>query len=220
MGQPAVIPAYTRADGYAALGLARNPFAAEQEPGVAPHLWVARPDEPPMPAPARRQLVQLIGSKGAGKTSLLLRWRARQPGPYHYVLPGLPRWRVPPVASLVYWDEIDRMAAPVRLGAFLVAAATGATVVAGTHVDLASLARRCGLNVVTHVFAPLSPALLHAWATQRIDEARLDGVPPGLILDNATAEQIVAEVGPSWREAAVLLHIWAAQHAARACAAC
>ncbi len=142
MNRAAVAPRYARADGYAALGLAANPFAAEQQPGVAPHLWISRDDEPPMPQPGARQLVQLIGPKGAGKTSLLLRWRDQQPGPYHYVAPGSPRWRFPPLASLVYWDELDRMATPVRALALLAAAASGATVVAGSHVDLAASARR------------------------------------------------------------------------------
>lgn len=214
MDRAIVAPPYARPDGYAALGLLRNPFAAEQQPGVAGHLWIARDDEPPLPTARSRRIVQLIGPKGAGKTSLLLRWSDQRPGPYHYVAPGLSRWRMPPIAALVYWDELDRLAAPIRMAALMAATAIGATVVAGTHRNLAVCARRCGLRVTTYRFAPISAALLRAWADRRIDQARDPAAPLSIQLDSATARRIATQAGASWREAGVLLHMWAAEQAA------
>ena len=73
--------AYADDSGYAALGLSGNPFVAESEPGVAADLWIARDGVPSPPQPGQRRLIQLIGPKGAGKTSHLLRWCALAPGP-------------------------------------------------------------------------------------------------------------------------------------------
>jgi|GEM_PF-1227909 hypothetical protein len=200
-------------DGYRALGLVRNPFVAEQTAGVEPAVWLDRAGQPPAPQPIARRLVQLLGPRGAGKTSLLLHWQAQQPGPYHYVEADWRRWRFPPLAPLVYWDELDRLAAPVRWLAMRAAAARGSTIVAATHIDLAPLAQRHGLTVTTHTFAPISTDELLAWAVRRIDHARLPDQPLGLTLAPALAAQIVTHAGTSWRVAADLLHIWAAERA-------
>lgn len=200
-------------DGYAALGLARNPFVAEPAPGVPEGLWIARAGVPEIPQPGQRRLIQLIGPKGAGKTSHLLHWRALAPAPYHYVPPDFRRWRSPPVAPLVYWDEADRLAAPVRAAAFAYAAARRATVVAGTHADLARTAQACGLAVTTYHFPGLTPPVLCEWAAARIADAALPGQAPALFLDAATAEAVCARAGASLRDAAVELHVWAAERA-------
>lgn len=205
--------AYTDDSGYAALNLAANPFVAEQEPGVAPDLWLPRVGVPDPPPPGQRLLVQLIGPKGAGKTSHLLRWRTQSPGPYHYVPQGPARWRRPPVAPIVYWDEVDRLAGPVRAWVMAYAAARSATVVAGTHEDLTGVARACGLAVTTYRFPGLTPRALREWAALRIADAALPGNTPGLVLDEPTAAAICARVGASLREAAIELHVWAAETA-------
>lgn len=197
-------------DGYARLGLTGNPFVSDRERSVEPDLWLDRAGVPEAPEAGRRLLVQLIGPKGAGKTSHLLRWREAAPGPYHYVAPGRRRWSMPPLAPLVYWDEVDRLAAPVRRMVFGRAARTGATIVAGTHVDLAVPARRAGLEVITHDFAGLTPDVLRAWCDLRIAAVTRPGAEPALDLDDALLAAICAEVGPSLREAAFVLH----QHAA------
>ena len=88
-------------DGYAALGLTGNPFVIEESPGVPAELWLDRADVPAAPRAGQRILVQVLGEKGAGKTSLLTHWRHSAPGPYHYVPPaGAGRWAAPPVADL------------------------------------------------------------------------------------------------------------------------
>lgn len=212
-GQSRLAPPYAPSGGYTALGLAYNPFIAEQRPGVEPALWLKRPDQPAAPHAAQGQLLQLIGPKGAGKTSLLLRWKEIQPGPYHYVAPGLARYCWPPFASIVYWDELDRLAAPVCWLSLRYAALRRITIVAGTHRDLGKLAERCGLQVCSYLFPAISASLLQSWANQRIAAASLPGSSPTLALDLSKAKEIAAQVGPSWREAAVRLHIWAAQQA-------
>lgn len=167
-----------------------------------------------MPAPphaGERHLVQVIGPKGAGKTSLLLRWRATRPGPYHYVAPGWPRWQLPVSAPIAYWDEVDRMAAPTRAVAFRTAVARGATIVVGTHRDLSRPARACGLRVTSYEFPALSPKDLQEWASLRISEVVRPGARPALVLDRNFAAEVCAAVGPSLREAAVILHRWAAE---------
>lgn len=200
-------------DGYARLGLSGNPFVADRDRAVEPDLWIDRTGVPKAPEANRRLLVQLIGPKGAGKTSHLLRWHASAPGPYHYVPPGRKRWSVPPVAALAYWDEVDRLAPPVRALAFSRAARRGATIVAGTHEDLAPAAARAGLAVVTHEFAGLTPAVLRRWCDRRVAAVTLPDRTPALVPDDALLAEVCARVGPSLREAAVQLHQWAADRA-------
>ncbi len=204
---------YSSGAGYAALGLTGNPFVAESRPGVEAHLWISRPGLPEPPVPGGRRLVQVIGPKGAGKTSALLHWRDQVPGPYHYVAMGWRRWAVPPVGDIVYWDEVDRLAGPARIAGFARAAAARATVVTGTHADLSRLARACGLRVLTHEYSMLTPQQLQEWATRRIGGAALAGAQPQLVLDDETARQVCDRAGPSLRSAGVELHKWAARQA-------
>lgn len=94
------------------------------------------------------------------------------------------------------------------------AAARSATIVAGTHEDLTGVARACGLAVTTtYRFPRLTPRALREWAALRIADAALPGSTPGLVLDEPTAEAICARVGASLREAAIELHVWAAETA-------
>jgi hypothetical protein len=200
-------------DPYAALGLRANPFTLERGDAVDDALWLDRGCSAP-PAPAPRRLVQVLGSKGAGKTAHLRRWQAALPGPYRHVPLGPARWRPPPLARIAYWDEADRIPPPVLAAALWLAGRRGATIVAGTHRDLVGVARRAGLSVVTVTLPPLDAAALRAWAERRIAAVRLPGAPAGgLALDETTAEAIARAAEGSWRRAADRLHVWAARAA-------
>lgn len=157
-------------------------------------------------------LVQLLGEKGAGKTSHLLHWRAQADGPYRYYPPDLRRWRFPPLAPIVYWDEADRIPRLWLLLALALAACQRATVIVGTHRDLSTPARRVGLAVQTVELPALTVAEVQTWAALRVAAVCLTAdVPPCLCLSDTEAAAVVAQAGGSWRAAGVLLHIWAAQ---------
>ncbi|WP_242688189.1 hypothetical protein [Alienimonas californiensis] len=210
---------------YAALGLRHNPFLADPVPGVAEPFWIVR-DVPPPPEPGQRRILQLLGEKGAGKTSLSLHWRRERPGPYRYVPPTLPlldgwrRFAPLPVAPLVYWDEADRVPAALLWWGLRRAAKSGATVVVGTHRDLTPEATRAGLPLRSHEFPPLTPEALRAWCAPRIAAAALPGTAPAdrLTVPAEVLRQTCEAAGSSLREASVILHVWAAR-AARSAAA-
>ncbi len=203
-------------DPYEQCGLLGNPFVAEPaQPWTEPG-WADRtPAEPP--APGQGLLIQFIGVKGAGKSTTLNRFRSRSPGPHRYVPPGPGRWRPLPVAPLVYWDELDRSPAGLRWAGWRRAARIRATVVAGTHVDLAAEATRAGLRVQTIELPLISVAELTTWAEARLAGARRSPAGAGAtwLLPPADAARIAAEVGASWRRAADLMHIWVADEVAR-----
>jgi len=195
----------TAGDPYRRCGLAANPFAHGDagEPAAA---WVDR-GLPPPPAPGARRLVQVIGVKGAGKTSTLRRWRDAGPAPWRYVPRGARRLRPLPVAPLVYWDEADRAPAALRRWALRAAARRGATVVAGTHADLGAEAQRAGLGVDTLVLPPITAAELTTWAARRL---AVVGAGPDWALPAPVAADVAARAGASWRTAGDLLHVWVA----------
>lgn len=197
-------------DPYRCCGLQANPFAHGDGGPPAAAGWVDRG----LPAPAepgRRRLVQVIGVKGAGKTSTLRRWQAAAAGPWRYVPPGMGRLRPLPVAPLVYWDEADRAPVAVRWWGWAAAARRGATVVAGTHVGLGAEAQAAGLAVTSVVLSPITADELTAWATQRFAAV---GAGPGWALPEHVAADITARAGASWRVAGDLLHVWVARQVA------
>jgi len=202
-------------DPYRALGLQRNPFEVREVPGVPAAEWIDRGHAPPTPAACA--LVQLLGPRGAGKTSLLFHWKQELPGPYLYYPEGWGRFRLPPVAPLCYWDEADRIPWPWLLAGFAAARWTNATVVAGTHRDLSRVARSLGLAVRTIELPLLTVPTLQAWVERCLAAVRIPDAPIRLHLGPETAARIVGQVGASWRAAADLLHVWAAE-AARASA--
>ena len=201
---------------YARLGLRHNPFLADPVPGVAGGFWVDRP-APAAPEPGGRRVVQLLGEKGAGKTSLLLHWRAERPGPYRYVPPPtslrerLTRLAPLPVASLTYWDEADRVPPALLRLALRRVAKRGATAAIGTHRDLTPEAARAGLPVTTHIFPPLTPAVLAAWCAPRIAAVARPGCE--FAVPDDVLDEVCAASGASLREASVLLHVWCARRA-------
>jgi len=197
-------------DPYLRCGLRGNPFEKEPVQAWTEPGWIERTPMPP-PAPGRHRVIQLVGVRGAGKSTTLRRWWSTTPGPWHYVPPGRGRWRTLPVAELVYWDEVDRCPQPLRRLAWLRAARIGATVVAGSHVDLSAEAAQAGLTVDSIEFRPISATELSTWAQARIASAGGEGwtLPP------ADAAAIAAAAGASWRRAADLMHIWVAEQVAR-----
>lgn len=205
---------------YAALGLRRNPFCTENVPprqedweGVAPALWLER-GHSQAPRPGGRRLVQLLGVKGAGKSSHLAQWRRQQPGPSSYFPPAyLARWKWPPLAPICYWDEACRVPAPLLWLSLARAAWAGHTVCVGTHRDLGNTARRFGLAVQTIHLPPIAPAELREWVTRRIEAVRLPEVPLSLHLPDEVLTECLAEFPYSWRNLATRLHVWAAQQA-------
>ncbi len=197
-------------DPYLSIGLRCNPFIAESHPGVPDSLWVDRGFSTAPPAGAKC-LVQMLGDKGAGKTSHLKHWCQQTPGPYCYYPPGWGRWKLPPVGAIAYWDEADRIPKPLLYWALIQAARVNATIAAGTHVDLSWAAKWAGLSVQTIVFPPLEVEALLTWVHYRIAAVQLPDATPLLSLTQEQASDIAAQSGASWRNAAVHLHIWAAQ---------
>lgn len=200
---------------YVALGLQRNPFILESSATITPSLWIDRGYSSP-PLPKAKQFVQLVGVKGAGKTSHLKYWQARTGGEYCYYPPDRGRFKMPATGPIAYWDEADRIPLPYLLMALAGAARCGSTVVVGTHADLSLAARMTGLLTKTIYIEPFDELLLLNWANRRIEAVRIPDAICRLRLDMATAKEIVATVDGSWREAADQLHVWAAGRANQA----
>ena len=167
-------------DRYRAAGLTRNPFSIEMhdsESGVLDDAcFVFRGLADPPPARSKT-LVQVIGDQGVGKSTHLRHWQRRHPGPYHYIprSPYRQRWTPPPVAPVVYGDEIDRMPRPLRLRWFSQLARMNATLVIGTHADLRRLGRAVGFSVVTHELGRVGREQLRAVLDRRLEAAKLPG---------------------------------------------
>lgn len=197
---------------YLALGLQANPFVLKEQPGVPEGWWIDQ-GWSQAPAPRAKQLVQVMGPKGFGKTSHLKHWQGQTGGPYCYYPPGWGRLQLPPVRAIAYWDEADRIPLPWLIMAFGWAALTQATLCVGTHQDLAPFAHPLGLSVTTIELPPLRVNTLLAWSTRRIASVRIPGMPPALSLSPEKAAEIVQTAQGSWRDAADELHIWAAETA-------
>ncbi|MGB3765534.1 MAG: hypothetical protein WA947_03160 [Phormidesmis sp.] len=201
-----------RLNPYLSLGLQRNPFVLEDSLAIAPSLWIDRSYSAP-PMPRAKQLIQLIGVKGAGKTSHLKRWQAQTGGTYCYYPPGWQRLKMPDVGPIAYWDEADRIPFAYLLVGLLAAVGDHSTIVAGTHTDLSRAAFMVGLPVKTIRIARFDDALLQQWANRRIEAVRIANVACELRLDSKKAKEIAADANGSWREAADQLHVWAARRA-------
>jgi len=191
-------------DRYRQYGLGHNPFAFDVD--QQQEVFVSRSLPSPPPA-GSGVMVQVIGEKGAGKTTQLQQWRRESPGPYFYVpaSPWRDRFARPPIADLVYADEVDRMPQPLRLLWFRQLARAGATVIVGTHCDLAAVAHRWGLDVVTHHLGPVDFATLRLVVDQRLLAARAGDAPP-LTIDDHELRQIHSVSKGSIRSAEHQLH--------------
>jgi hypothetical protein len=201
-------------DPYHRLGLRCNPFRTEPIPGVPETLWVDRGFSTPPPMQSGL-LLQIIGDPGAGKTSHLLHWRQQTGGGYtYYPLEWVQRWQWPASGSIAYWDEVDRMPIPLLWAGLSIAKSQNSTIVAGTHQCLKWAGKLIGLPVETIVLPSLTADELIQWSEQRIAAVRLcDNVSISLRLTDQDALAIVQQSQTSWRQAATLLHIWAAQSA-------
>ncbi|MEO0354169.1 MAG: hypothetical protein AAF268_05030 [Cyanobacteria bacterium P01_A01_bin.3] len=154
-----------------------------------------------------------MGVEGAGKTSHLNHWQACTGGQYCYYPPGLGRVKLPPIAAIAYWDEANRIPLPFLALAFARAALTKATIIAGTHTDLGSLARRCGLTVTTIHLPSFTADTLLTWANRRIEAVRVSDRRCRLVLEQERATELAQQAQGSWREVGDRLHIWAAEQA-------
>jgi hypothetical protein len=153
----------------------------------------------------------VIGVSGAGKSTTLRHWHATAPGPWHYVPRGIRRLQPLPIAPLVYWDEANRAPAALRRCGLRAAARRGATVVAGTHDDLATEARTAGLTVDSVLLSTITAGELTTWAAQRF--AAVGGGSEWALPTSAVTD-IAATAGTSWRVAGDLLHAWVAREVA------
>jgi hypothetical protein len=207
-------------DRYRAAGLARNPFSIDVhdgDAGVIDHTWFVDRGIPEPPPPGSATLVQVIGEQGAGKSTHLHVWRHRLPGPYHYVprRPYRQRWQRPPVAPLVYGDEIDRMPVPLRRRWFRRLGRIGATVVIGTHTDLSRLGRRSRFEVRTHHLGPVDRAGLAAVLDHRVAAVTLSDAAERFAFSDSEVALILEQSGGNLREVDVIAHRIVAQRVGR-----
>lgn len=203
-------------DRYEAVGLRQNPFSAAQERDKSSteirDLFVSR-SLPDPPAPGSRTLIQVIGPKGAGKTTHLDWWRTIHPGPLHYIprAPYRARWAQPPLVkasfreAIVYGDEIDRMPKPLRSRWFRHLSQRRATLIIGTHVDLHQLGERSGFEVITHQLETLDLATLREIIDKRFSAFALDG-GASIGFDDDELERILTESGGNPRESEAICH--------------
>lgn len=195
-------------DRYHRLGLRRNPFVADPVPGVSHDLWV----ETGLVPPRSGEIVQLIGPRGAGKTTQLLHWQRHLGGVYRHVLPGRHRWARLPIADRIYWDEADRVPPRLLQRATKTAAKKRTAIAIATHVDLTPALASLRLSIRTHHLGDISATEVVAWAARRIADTQLDGVT-SFSIDRDLAESVAAGSEGSWRVVGDQLHVWTAQRA-------
>lgn len=197
-------------DPYHRLGLKRNPFFAPESLVIADDRWLDF-GYSAAPSPSQRLFIQVIGQKGAGKTSHLLHWQQQTGGDYFYQRPW--DWRSqPPVGAIAYWDEANRIPLHRLIFALHQAHRQRATVVVATHWSLKPIARTVGFPVKTLRLSTLNPHSLRIWmqvqlASEQLPEKSLR-VPS--LSSQEVAEAIAYSQG-SWRTAASYLHRWLAK---------
>ena len=198
---------------YHKLGLQRNPFIASDNLEIPPQHWFdfGFSEAPPI---QKRLFVQVIGEKGAGKTSHLLHWKQQTGGVYYYCQPGWKGWLLPPVAKIAYWDEANRIPLPLLVTSLWRSRLINATIFVGTHDNLEKIASLLGFEVKTIRLSTLCVENLLQWVNKLIESERLSpSIPIRLKLTTGNARGIVAQSQGSWRKAASFLHIWAARMA-------
>ena len=204
-------------DPYHALGLRRNPFYAPQSLLIDDQHWidVGYSWAPP---PGEGLFVQILGAKGAGKTSHLLRWQAQTGGPYFYQAAWC--WQtLPPCVPegnslIVYWDEANRIPWPTLIWALSQAQKHGLSVAVASHSNLAPWARALGFRVQTVILKPLNLQRLQLWIEKKLTSEYLaTPLVPRLNFSRELLEDILQQSQGSWRTAATILHRWTAQQA-------
>ncbi len=193
---------------YRPLGLTGNPFAWVEGKDPGPflnhrHLEVPRSGE--------GRLLQLIGVRGAGKSTHLEHWQSITGGSYYYVEP-VGKADPPLDGGIVYWDEVDRIGDRQLKKLFRIAVQEHKTVVAGTHRNLCRPATAVGLPITTIAFERLSIDVLDEWSRARIARVAVPGAPAAFnFVPRDVLEQVIDEVGASLRQAGDLLHVWVAK---------
>ncbi len=189
-----------------------NPFAATTESDdptePATGSWFVDRGLPPPPPPGSRTLVQVIGDQGMGKSTHVAEWRRITPAELHYIprRPYRDRWQAPPVADVVYGDEIDRMPVLLRARWLRRLASLDATVVVGTHRDLTRVARQAGLAVRTHHLQPVTRTELAMVLERRLRSAALDGREVTVGFTSADVDEVFAASGGNLRAADSMAH--------------
>lgn len=188
---------------YERAGLMRNPFVADNpETLVAMDRGIALPDV---------DFVQVVGERGAGKTSLLRFWQQQHGGWYHYVAQGRSRWGPVPIRRpMVLWDEADRLPTVIVRRALQAAARGQIKVVVGTHRNLGGMAHSAGMTTAVIRLEGPDSDLLAAWIDRRVEASAHDVVRARQVLGEPPIAELVAS-GASWRAAGDHLHGWAAQ---------
>lgn len=204
----------TYRDPYHCLGLKRNPFLAPESLTITADRWLDF-GYSAAPLPRQRLFVQVLGQKGAGKTSHLLHWQQQTGGEYFYQPPW--DWRPhPPVAAIAYWDEANRIPLPRLLLALGQAHRQRASIVVGSHWDLTAIARPLGFQVKTIRLTTLNSDSLRTWIrVQLASECLSATTPPTVFPSPQEIATIAAYSQGSWRTAASYLHRWLAQQAKR-----
>ncbi|MEO0841680.1 MAG: hypothetical protein AAFY21_20315 [Cyanobacteria bacterium J06641_2] len=198
---------------YHQLGLRRNPFIALDNLEIPPERWLDFGFSQPPPI-QKRLFLQVIGEKGAGKTSHLLHWKRQTEGIYYYTQPGWKAWLLPKIGKIAYWDEANRIPLPLLLIGLWQASLINATIVAGTHNNLAQFASFFGFEIKTITLSTLCVDNLLLWVKKTIEAERLSPyIPINIEFTPDIAEKIIAESENSWRKAANYLHIWTARTA-------
>lgn len=203
----------TYIDPYHKLGLRRNPFIAPENLEIPSQLWLdfGVSQSPPI---ANKLFIQIIGEKGAGKTSHLLHWQQETGGIYYYCQPDYHRWQLPPVQAIAYWDEADRIPLFFLFISLLKARFLNATIVVGTHKNLKIIPQLLGLKIETIILTTLNINNLLKWVEKHLEKERLSSTTPILWrITPVQAEEIVAKSQKSWRKAANYLHILLAKMA-------
>jgi hypothetical protein len=211
-------------DPYYSFGLKRNPFFAPQDLQIEGDRWLDFGYSQAV-SPRQRLFVQFLGEKGAGKTSHLLHWQQQTGGHYFYQAPW--QWQtLPPCqpdptgVAIAYWDEANRIPVPTLIWALKKAYKLQLTVVVGSHINLAPLARLVGYQTQTIDLDHLTLPRLRCWINQHFIAELL---PERLLEQNLAFQQlqnkftdqflltILNESAGSWRRTATILHRWLAQ---------
>ncbi len=196
---------------YHRIGLRRNPFINLETLYIPINRWVDFGFSQP---PPRQSCLfwQVLGEKGAGKTSHLLHWHEKTKGIYYYCPKGWLSWQFPPISAIAYWDEADRIPLLILLFSLISAKGCRATIVVSTHRNVAWIAGLLGFSLRKIYLSTLSVENLISLLEIALKAEQLSlQIPIPLTLTLEQAEEIVQKSQGSWRKAANYLHIWVAK---------
>lgn len=192
-------------DPYVAAGLQRNPFVADDGGDVGSSLFV----DLGLPEPdSGVGVTEIVGPRGAGKTTHLRRWCARLDGRYHHLPRGRwvrgrtspANWRGLPGEGVVAWDEVDRLPRIVLGVALRRARQRRALVMLGTHAPTGLADRSLFLPAPT-------AAAVREFARRRIAAVAVDGAAVARqVPDAAAAAAIAGAADFCWWTVGTLLH--------------